>query len=292
MNNTALFEFIRDICSYATIYKKIFNTTCASTLFSYNNHLQRLFHVLDVCDVSTFLAYILKLLKDYNVQDTDSLPDAFIQEIGGIESLVIRHVVCGASLKNFNKNCLDLVSGKRTLAEMLEEKDSELSDTSVRFGLRKITANKTAFLILFWIELKRRSMDNRIDGELKYSYSLEHVMPQSWDMYWPIINPQVVNAISGEAIPDEFEAAEARRAAIFELGNMTLLRSNLNSSLRNYEFTRKIKGDDKKYGIEYYASNITVAKDIVASYNSAPVWNELSIRQRTEMLADEFLKIW
>ena len=185
-----------------------------------------------------------------------------------------------------------MISGKRTPTELLEDKAFELNDANVKLALRRMTSNKIASLILFWIELKRRSVDNKHEHELKYNFSLEHVMPQSWNQFWPITSPNVVDAITGECIEDEAKATEGRQAAVYELGNMMLLLSSLNTSLRNYEFERKIKGESRKRGIEYYASNLMIAKDILDIYNMAPHWNEKLIRSRTDALTDVFFHVW
>lgn len=292
MDKASLMSFIKEICSYGVIYNKFFKQFTSSTLFSYSNHLQRLFHVLDVCDVSTFHAYILMLLKEHKVQDEDELPDVFIKEIYDIERLVIRHVLCGVTMKNFNKDCMDLISGNQTTEGMLKEKDQELSDEKIKESLRKMGSNKIATLLLFWIELYRRSNDNKHDVELKYNFSLEHVMPQSWEKYWPVTSPCVVDTNTCEHIDDEEKAAAARRSAIYEIGNMILLMSSLNASLHNYELSRKIKGEGRKRGIEHYASNLSITWDILNACSQTYIWNEKLIRDRTDMLADEVLKIW
>ena len=292
LDREAIFSFISEICTYAEIFSRFMYLSAPSTLYKYSNHLQRLFHVLDICDVSTFHAYILKLLKDHNLQEEDALSQELINEVRNIERLVIRHVICGVSMKNFNKDCIDLISGKRTSFEMLQEKQDELGDMNIKAALRRMTSNKIASLVLFWIELMRRSADNKLERDLKYNFSLEHIMPQRWSEFWPIHCPKVVEAISGEVIEDDDKATGERQVAVFELGNMTLLLSSLNTSLRNYELCRKIKGEGKKRGIEYYASNLTITREILDTYSQAPIWNEQLIRKRTETLSADFLKIW
>ena len=72
---------------------------------------------------------------------------------------------------------------------------------------------------------------------------------------------------------------------------MTLLKTNLNSSLRNYCFTKKITGEGRKKGIKAYSS-LNVAKEVVDVYEDNRTWNESIIRKRTGRLFEEFKNIW
>lgn len=291
-DNERLFEFVREIKEYAGLYRKYFCVFDRSVLFTYKNDIQRLFHVLSVCEVSTLHPYVLKLLKDCRIEDTGGFSEECMQELKRIEKYVIRHGICRVTTKNFNKDCAALISKKTTMEKLLLDKEDEIGDNAVREKLKSIPANKTASLILFWIELRRRDMDKKFDiRELKYTYSLEHVMPQKWEQYWNADACPGVSAVDGERIVSEEQFREARSAAIYELGNMTLLNSNLNSALRNYEFERKIKGEGRKKGIEDYAG-LDITRDVVAVYESQKNWNEWEIRERTKNLTVEFLEIW
>ena len=74
---------------------------------------------------------------------------------------------------------------------------------------------------------------------------------------------------------------------------MTLLTSSLNSSLRNYEFERKINGDGKKKGMKSYADLSITKDDIIKHFDEADkIWDEEKIAKRTKTLSEEILKIW
>lgn len=291
-DNETLFNFIKEIKEYANLYKKYFYVFDKSTLFSYKNDIQRLFHVLSVCEVSTLHPYILKLFKEYNIDDESNLPTEFKEKLKQIEKYVLRHAICQVSTKNFNKDCALLIAGKTTIEKSLDDKVDEIGDEVVKEKLKYIPYNKVASLILFWIELRRRVVDRRFDmQELKYVYSLEHIMPQKWEDYWNFSACPAVSVATKEIIIDQERAQEVRSAAIYELGNMTLLSSNLNSSLRNYEFGRKVTGEKRKKGIKDYAS-LDITKDVVKVYESRESWNEEEIRERTKLLTTEFFEIW
>lgn len=291
-NYDELVCFIREIKTYAELYRKFFYAFEKSSLFKFENDIQRLFHVLSVCEVSTLHPYILKLFSEHNIKDENELPEALKTEIKKLESYVIRHAVCQVTTKNFNKECASLIAGKTTIDKMLVDKAKEIGDTVVRGKLKSMPSNKIASLVLFWIELRRRYMDSKFDtNELKYVYSLEHVMPQKWEGHWSQGVCPVISVETRQAIADDAEAAEVRNSAICELGNMTLLNSRLNSSLGNCEFTKKVLGENRRKGIKAYAS-LDITKDIVAVYEDGGTWNEMTIRERTQKLTNEFFKIW
>ena len=72
---------------------------------------------------------------------------------------------------------------------------------------------------------------------------------------------------------------------------MTLLNSSLNSSLRNYEFARKITGEKRKKGMKDYAG-LDITREIINTYEAGTPWNESSVRKRTKELTKEFFEIW
>jgi hypothetical protein len=115
-------------------------------------------------------------------------------------------------------------------------------------------------------------------------------MPQKWEEYWSKVD--VVDNASN-VITDKELAKRERYSKIYSIGNMTLLNSSLNTSLRNYEFSRKIEGEGKKRGIRHYADLGITRFDILDVYdNGDKVWNEKKITGRTTNLANDILTIW
>jgi len=139
--------------------------------------------------------------------------------------------------------------------------------------------------------LYRRNNDSRYDrDELKYTYTLEHVMPQKWEEYWSSV-PVVGD--DGNIIKDSEIAKQYRYKLIYSIGNMTLLKSSLNTALRNYEFKRKVEGEGRKRGIKHYAELGITKLDIVVPYDLGDcTWNETKIRERAQKIAEDVLNIW
>lgn len=292
LSQTDLTGFIKEIAEYGNLYRRFFKTEDNMTYYSYDNDIQRLFHILNVCDVSTLHSYVLKLLKMYVTDDSKSLPKELLDELKAVETFVIRHTICRVSTKSFNKICALLISGKTTIQDELNTKSHELNDSAVFKALCSVPSNKIAALLLFWIELKRRNDDSKMDHhELKYSFSLEHIMPQSWSEYWGLDATPAIDYDTGKIIADSDLAYEARQNAIYELGNMTLLNHRLNASLRNYGIKQKIEGLGKTKGMKTY-SELLVAKEVISTCQAKNEWNEQMIRRRTEALFSEFISIW
>lgn len=281
LNRDELTKFIKVINEYAILYREkmlVFNN---SDLFGFDDYEKRLFHILNVCDVSTFHPYILFLYRKYTGNEAE-----LKKALQKLETLVIRRFVCNSETKHYNKLCKDFISDPAKLDAVL----AETSDEHFLNALLRIN-NKTATLLLFWVELYRRSKDSRYDrDELKYTYTLEHLMPQKWEEYWsnvPVIGDD------GNQIIDIEVAKQYRSKMICSIGNMTLLKSSLNTALRNYEFKRKVEGEGRKRGIKHYAELGITKIDIIAPFDAGDqVWDEVKIRERTKQITEDVLKIW
>ena len=281
INKNELEAFIKEISKYAKLFREKILVFNGSTLFNYQDNFSRLFHILSVCEISTFHPYILSLFYKYDNNEVK-----LSEELKKIERLVIRRMITKSETKSYNKMCKEFIKDNSTVeAKILEETDSEVLD-----GLSSIS-NKNATLLLFWVELYSRANDSKQSvKELKYNYSLEHVMPQKWEEYWS--NVDVLDN-SSNIITDRELAKRERYSKIYSIGNMTLLNSSLNTSLRNYEFSRKIEGEGKKRGIRHYADLGITRFDILDVYDSGnKVWNEKKISDRTTSLANDILTIW
>ena len=281
LNLDGLRKFVGAISEYAKLYRQKMYVFDSSDLFGYDDYEKRLFHILSVCDVSTFHPYILYLYRNCNGNEA-----VLKSALHKLETLVVRRFVCNSETKNYNKLCKEFISDSTKLDTTL----AETSDEAFKAALQRIN-NKPAALLLFWVELYRRSKDNRYDrDELKYTYTLEHVMPQKWEEYWL---PVPVTGDDGVVIGDTEAAKQYRYRIIYSIGNMTLLKSSLNTALRNYEFKRKVEGEGRKRGIKHYAELGITKLDIVAPFDLGDqVWDETKIRKRTAAITDDVLSIW
>ncbi|NLH40169.1 MAG: DUF262 domain-containing protein [Elusimicrobia bacterium] len=271
-------ELLNEIIEYAKVYQEKIITFDKSMLFPFNDDIKRLLHILEVLEISTFHPFILFVFKKY--QD-ESRKNIFLN----LEKFIVRRMIAQKETKNYNKDCKTFIKNPDAILNKIETTDEEISN-----GIRKIS-NKNAALLLFWIELYRRNRNERYDiKELKYTYSLEHIMPQKWEEYWKDI-PQKTNP---DGLPmTEEETKRDRSNKIYWIGNMTLLTSSLNSALHNYAFEKKMNGEGRKKGIKAYAELSITKEDIVEPYDKGDRnWDEEKIIKRTNNLEQEIMKIW
>lgn len=111
-------------------------------------------------------------------------------------------------------------------------------------------------------------------------------MPQKWKEYWSVDVLPVFDD-KGEKIPELKDAEEKRSRAVYEIGNMTLLNSKLNTSLRNYTFDRKKAGEGRKKGMKNLADCM-----ITRAILDEPIWNEQAIYKRTNEISDSIMTLW
>lgn len=275
-------SFVNKIIEYAKIYKDNILSFDKSSSFSFEDSITRLLHVLEVLEISTFHPFILYIFKQYR----DS-HNQIVNSLCLLERFVVKNAIAKVeSVKNYNKLCKQFIQN----ISNLENKLTEFTEDQISRNLQKVS-NREATLLLFWIELYRRHNDQNYEiKELKYTYTLEHIMPQKWEDHWTDIPTKYKS--DGSVMTNE-EAKQDRNDKIFWLGNMTLLKSKLNSALRNLSFERKMEGEERKKGIKAYAELSITKDDIVTPYEIGNiVWNESKIEERTRMLKDDIMRIW
>lgn len=274
--------FIKEINTYAKLYQDNFEGFDNNIRYSYNSdqYFSRLMHIVEVLEISTFLPYILHLLFVKSQDDKKDVNEQFL----ALEKYLILHAICGESTKNYNKECLQLIKGT-TIVSLLSGCEN-INSERFEYGLRHINSNKLATLLLFWVELYKRRVQNADLKELPYVFTLEHIMPQKWSQYWSVQDNLVYDE-NNEIIYDEERASSVRASAIYEIGNMTLLNSKLNTSLRNYDFNRKVQGEGRKRGMKDLA-DCMITKELF----NLTVWNETSIRERTAVISNTIKTLW
>jgi len=275
-------SFITDIHNYAELFRENIVELVPQTMYSYENGLLRLIHIADTLEITTFHPYILQLLYR---NKTDKDYKDFERNCQELEKYLILHAVCKATTKNYNKECVLLIKGEKNIDDLIKGNESITKESFVN-GLRQLQYNKLPTLLLFWLELYKRQTDKADTKELKDSFSLEHIMPQKWQQYWSVSDCPVLSE-NGDVITDTEKATEIRQSMIYDIGNMTLLNTKLNTSLRNYEFLRKKNGEGRKKGMKMLA-DLMITKEIL----DFDEWNEQRIRERSKEISNTIIKMW
>lgn len=127
---------------------------------------------------------------------------------------------------------------------------------------------------------------------MAYSYTLEHILPQKWETFWPIpLTPITKECNSEEAMKKDEENIFSRQKAVYEIGNMTLLNGRLNTAISNFDIARKVEGEKNKKGIRYY-NELSITKSFLETYDKQKKWNEGLIHARSEEIIADFIKYW
>jgi hypothetical protein len=134
-----------------------------------------------------------------------------------------------------------------------------------------------ARMILEAVEDKRRSSSRADQMVLRRgSWTLEHVMPQSYAENWPIDE-------------EDLERVKRRKQAISLLGNMTLLTGPQNSSLQNAAW---LGGGGKRAAFEQNRGLYITREILDLTSEEGVIWTESTIRVRGQSLASEICAIW
>ena len=283
-----LYDFIEEITKYANIYKEHIPDFNGKENFEYNNTEieaveQRVLHILDKNDISTFNPYVIYILNTYAGQDS-----IIIEKLREIEKYVMSYLITKTPIKNFNKDCTTFINDKT--GTEIKNRINEFSDVQLKAGISANVSNKLGAEILFWIELKRR-LDPKYDTKtLQFNYQLEHIMPQKWEQNWKSVSYVDDN---GNILPDNDDSKNQRYQKVYSLGNMTLLNGRLNASISNNNFQKKMEGEGKKKGVIKYSSLSVTKDDLVENiYNQKKQWNEQTIHEREKYLGNEVVELW
>ncbi|MCU0105671.1 DUF262 domain-containing HNH endonuclease family protein [Acholeplasma vituli] len=285
-----LLNLVKDICNFAKLYRDKFVDFDDDLGHAFSlEQREEVFHrILDSFDTSTFDPYILYLYYEHQhkkISDTEL--NTLLRKL---EKYVARTLICGSdNKKNFNKNNSDLINPNSgtTLDSLLQR--SDINDIEFKNSLKNIKNNQYGRILLYMIELNRLKNGQGMAGTstIQFTFSLEHIMPQSYLTNWNLsVIPLDRRDQNGDLLSEEL-LNEYRQKAIYEIGNMTLLKQKLNSTISNESFEIKKKGKGKKPGINAYPQ-LSICTEITSEID----WNEDKIERRTNELASEILTFW
>ncbi len=205
-----------------------------------------------------------------------------------LESYLVRRTLCGYASMGLNRYFVDLLKllekggqsapddllidqlSKATTDSQLWPNDRIVEETLTTKPLKGNAGRRT--MILEAVESSIRTDKTEPLGATA-NLTLEHIMPQGWERHWQLPDPHDKNP----------ELIERRKAAVGELGNLTLVTQKLNSSISNGPWSEKRQALDSH-------SSLFLNKTLL---DDAPdVWDEVAIRNRSHRLAQQIIKIW
>lgn len=294
MGFNELLNLVKEIKEYATIFKKYvldlekaLDDEQESFYFKYDDRVHGLLLILQKFGVQMFYPYVIKRLKEVNQNESDP---QLLEDFQILESFVARRKLSPKGTNDYTSKCYEIIKNKigSLIRSDLGNKDAGLTDYDVKRYL-SYTKDDTAKMILFWIELHRRRGDAYDINALEYNYTLEHIMPKKWKAHW-----SEVPIVDGETVydKDSDDGIHYRDSMIQSIGNKTLLKSSLNSAVKNAAFMTKINGvDGRRPGYNQHTF-LMLTRELVDNSRTDPDWDEKHISERTNQLFSEFVQIW
>jgi len=225
-----------------------------------------------------------------------------------VGSYLVRRAICDLTNKNYNKVFLQILKNL---------KGEALSVESIRLALEGLSGEasrwprdddfKRAFMSdpmypgnldaakmrAVLVELENALRTERTEEPLVPSLGsldIDHMLPQSWFEHWPLADG--MHATQEEAthvryLPQNWvlnprqASIKAREAAIFTIGNLTLLHYGTNRAAKNFAFN--IKRD-----LFLRNSNLHLNRQMFC----ATYWDEASLQARAEALFEAASLIW
>lgn len=280
LNNPTMKEgFIKDLISYAEIYRKYIRPDIQSVVLSdFKNSINRLNIVFFGLDTTTLLPYCLYVLKNANPEEADKI-------FGYLETYIVRRMLCHDWTKNYNKKFKTMLTNKivtfdalyKNIMDSANNEDRLPTDLDLQKLINYDHTNAQTRGILYLLETGLRQPGKESTSVLPLdSYDLEHIMPKDWKQYWAL-----------EPSLDTPDNRDNRIYHIGLIGNKTLLAKGLNKSIKNIEYSTKKNGVADNFGYNHYAVGLKTF-----DFESYKNWNEDTIEKRQSKLLEQIKIVW
>ena len=289
--------FIEKVLNWAIIYKQHIKIQDDKKEYSWEDETRLLNFVLDQAGENTLIPYVIllyskncKLVKLEDI-DEDTKVDISKKEdlynaLRVVRSIALRFYLSSDTakkIKNFNKKIIsiidsDIIELPHKIIFDAKGKDADISDENFVKGLKNIRDNSKGKLALFLTELHRRHIDSTSPGkEMKYNYSLEHIIAQTYENNWGVESHPVYAKNDDniyKKVNDKSVANELRKNSIYDIGNMLLLTGPQNSSQSDNYIAYKVeskyditKGKKKDRWSSYETCNdLLITHEVVEMY--------------------------
>ena len=266
--------FAKELKSFALVYQELPDGENLSEI-SFVEHDKRFFHVIREFEITTIFPLILYIFK--KVSD----PAERVKILNVLESYLTRRTVCKLTTKNYNNLFLsllgevkkmDTINGENIKSELLkytEVTNRFPDDDEFKSAFTTATlVNKYSREVLFCIALYQLNNDFTDNPKLNlWGFSVEHMMPKKWRNHW-------------HNLPDGADDS-LRDYKLLTLGNLTLVKGKLNSSMRDSNWVNK-KEALRKFSTLRQTTDYTTKDD----------WNESEMNSRAESLYNSAIQIW
>lgn len=226
-----------------------------------------------------------------------------------LESYLVRRAVCGLTRKNYNKVFAqqlkklmssepDVESFKAFLAEGSGDGSRWPSDEEFQqhwlddaiFPGRLDAAKLRAMFHRLETVMRSEKTEESVPLSLD-SLDVDHILPQSWYSYWPLADGSKVSTEEANSaavmrfvttgLDARMESIVNRDKHVPRIGNLTVVHYGVNRSLLNHAFEEKRQAF---FDHSHLQLNRALAKPLV--------WDEASIRERSNTLFEFAVKVW
>lgn len=273
--------FALEISEYAKLFMKCFRRDDEDGEFDVPSSfgLERISFIINNLDSNTMIPYVLYIMNSVSSQEERN------KIFGFLETYVIRRLIVDSNNNNYSDLFSENLIGQRinsyeALREYILSKDSTASlampsDIAVRNGFHQThfkSNNKRALCILYLLESLLQTPNHSTQLKTFGAYTLEHLMPKKWEKHWPCENG----------------SEEDRDLLILTFGNLAMITSGLNNTIRNYDWATKLIGKNNKPGLKDFAGGLAT----IQPYLDLCCWDEDAIFNRAEDLANKALTKW
>ena len=265
--------FAKELRDYALLYKSLPDEGQFVEI-SFSEHDKRFFHIMNELEITTVFPLVLFLFK--NVENTDNRSTI----LRHLESFLVRRAICKLTTKNYNNLFLSLlvdfnknlelspVNFRNKLLSYTDDTNRFPDDDELKIAFSSSQlSNKYARAVLYCVAL--HYLDNELVDKNSLGInglSVEHIMPKKWRNNWSL-KPGFTES--------------TRDSILLTLGNLTLVKGKLNSSMRDADWIKK-KDALSKY------STLRITSDYLNKLD----WDEITIGERANTLYSEALEIW
>jgi uncharacterized protein with ParB-like and HNH nuclease domain len=279
-------EIIQEIKEYATLYFDDILYSDIEEELPQEPGIERINTLIFGLENTTLIPYVLYVLKITSTLEGNQNYDEERDKIFKIlESYIMRRIIFKASNKNYNQLFTDRFIGRDlktadALQTYLHSLDGQVNffptDLQVQEGFHNsVIINRQTRGILYMLESKIRDRSSQSTALLGLdSYSLEHLMPKKWENHWGKLDTE--------------EAKINRNRKLKTLGNLAIITSSLNSSIRDSNWRIKLDGRGERGGLKRFAAGLETMGDFLECNE----WNEETISERARFLTHNALRFW
>ena len=231
------------------------------------------------------------LLRLFSASSEELPAERRVRALKAVESFLVRRMICRFTTKDYNRLVLDLGEvlrdegienaddtiisffGRQSAMSREWPTDEQLRESFLNLPLYRLLTRGRLRLVLEGIEEALRTQGAE-QQSAPQNLTIEHIMPQGWRTHWPI----------PDQIEDIATAALERDRDIHTIGNLTLLNGYLNPLLSNGPWP------EKRDGLEEH-SVLFLNKNLLEN-SSADKWDESTIHNRGERLAEIATRVW